>query len=103
MTELKQKARRLVYKPAAPDTWGSVETYTPGRLFDCAYNSNSAERNVRAGRDSDEKTLTVYYDSSYTKLANGDRVEINGRVYAIMYIIDDSSGDSLAMAELKAL
>jgi hypothetical protein len=103
MIEYKQKARRLVYQPANPATWGSVETWRPGRLFDCAYHSNSAERNVRAGRDSDEQTVSLYYDQSLAKLNNTDRVLLSGREYAIMYLRIDSTGEGESLAELKAL
>ena len=99
------KARATVYKhtPADPTAWGSVETWARGKTFRCAFFAQSPERNVRAGRDSAEKTLELHYNAAIVHIDQADRVEVDGRTYAIMVLHSDSSGEDTSYMELKAL
>jgi len=102
MIDLDTKAQKLVYTPATPETFGSVATYTASRVFDCCYTRNSSERNVRAGKDSSEIILTLWYNSTQVTFSSGDKVLLKGANYSIMQIGNDSSGNELNYLELKA-
>ena len=103
MNSKKGKARVLVHIPAIPSVFGSVETWTQGKQFNCSWNRNSAERNVRAGRDSDEAVITLYYNPATVKIRTQDRILIDDRTYAILYLREDTSGEDTNYMELKAL
>lgn len=103
MNSNKGKANVLKYSPATPSVFGSTETWTQGKSFNCSWNRNSAERNVRAGRDSDEAVITMYYNPATVKINIQDRILLSGRTYAILFLHNDSSGEDENMMELKAL
>lgn len=103
MNSHKAKAKVLKYVAATPSVFGSVESWVDGRTFNCSWNRNSSERNVRAGRDSDEVIISLYYYPATVKINIQDRIELNNRIYDILYLHDDSSLDDENMLELKAL
>lgn len=101
MITLDKRAQRLKFTPGNPEVYGSSDTYEADRRFDCAYHRNSSERNVRAGRDSSEVIITLYYQPSRVKFADGDRVRFDGMLYDIVYIHEDSAGDDLDYIEAR--
>jgi hypothetical protein len=103
MIELDKKARRLVYTPGNPAVWGSSDTWTSGKTFDCSYNRNTAERNVRAGRDSAQVSITLYYRPSQIKFTQSDRIAFDATIFEIMYQHQDSGGDDLNYVELRPI
>ena len=103
MNSLKARATLYKHTPEDPTTWGSVETFTRSKTFACSWFAQSPERNVRAGRDSDEKTLELHFNASLVRITQSDRIEVDGRMYAIMVLHPDSSGGDESYMELKAL
>lgn len=103
MNSHKGKAKVLKYTAAVPSVFGSVETWAAGRTFNCSWNRNTSERNVRAGRDSEEVVISLYYQPATVKIDIQDRIELSGKQYAILYLHNDSSQDDEGMMELKAL
>ena len=101
MIALDKKAQRLKLVPGNPEIFGSQDTFEADRRFDCAYHRNSSERNVRAGRDSAEIILTMYYQPSRVRFSPGDMVRLDDAQYDIEYIHDDSTGDDLDYIEIK--
>jgi hypothetical protein len=103
MIELNTKARKLEYVPGNPAVWGSSPSYKSAKRFDCAWNRNTSERNVRAGRDSAQIVITMYYRPSQVSFTLSDRITLDNLIYEIMYKHADSAGDDLGYMELRPI
>lgn len=99
MIELNQRGVKLQFTPRDPEVWDSVDTWTAVKKFPCGYASLTSEMQVRAGRDSAEKGLRVYYTD--VKLAAGDRIRLGGSQWLVVYA-DDMSANGLNYCDVKA-
>lgn len=99
MIELNQRAVKLQFTPRNPEIWDSVDTWTAVKKFPCAYSSLTSEMQVRAGRDSAEKGLRVWFTD--VKLRAGDRIRLGGNLWLVVYA-DDASANGLSYCDVKA-
>ena len=81
--------------PAAMNPADRVEGYRQSARFRCDYRPITAAQQVRAGRDSAERGLRVYYRGRDVSLSNGDRLLIDGKTWSVItpgYIDSGNSG-----------
>jgi hypothetical protein len=89
MIELTTKAILQEFTPRNPEQWDSVDTWTPKRKFLCGYATLSSEQRVRAGMDSADRALSVWYKDQ--ALRSGDRLKIKNDAWLVVYV--DEQGD----------
>ena len=84
--------RTLAYKldyvpgdPAASDPAAREGSWHQTRSFRCKVEPLTAPQIVRAGRDSAEKQIRLYYRPLGVQLDNSDRVQVNGKIWSIIY------------------
>jgi hypothetical protein len=98
MIDLNTKAVKLEFVTRNPDIWDSVDSWKATVKFYCAYSSITTEMQVRAGRDSGEKGLRVWYKD--VELKAGDRLKIIGSQWLVVYS-DDSSSSGIKYCDVK--
>lgn len=84
--------RTLAYKqefvpgdPAALDPADREDSWQQGRSFRCQVEPITANQLVRAGRDSAEKQIRIYYRPFGVELDNSSRVKIAGKEWDVVY------------------
>ena len=70
--------------PTAMDPADREESYQQSARFRCAYRPITAPQQVRAGRDSAERGIRVFYRGRDVSLSNGDRLLIDGRKWSVI-------------------
>jgi hypothetical protein len=102
MTALRSKGFKWKYVPPADDAFATEATYERDGSFPCAFRSALAYENVRAGRDAQDRTLRVWFESTRIRFTLSDRIELNGELYDIVYIPDHSYSAGRVYVDVKA-
>ena len=71
--------------PAASDPADRVDAWQQGRSFRCQVEPITSTQLVRAGRDSAEKQIRVYYRPYGVALDNSSRIKIAGTEWDVVY------------------
>lgn len=102
MNEIKRTAYRLKFTAGDPETMTS-DTWLKDKSFRCSYRQTSSSESVRAGRDAMNTGKRVYYFTRYISFGDGDRVELDGKEYKILYIPEDSMAQQIAYIDVVAI
>lgn len=78
-------AYKLKFSPGDPAVFGSSDSYDVSQAFRCDWRPITAEQQIRAGRDSAEKGIRIYYRPMGIELSNGDRIRVRGKEYSVVY------------------
>ncbi|MBA4274019.1 MAG: hypothetical protein C0436_00035 [Alphaproteobacteria bacterium] len=100
MIDLSTKAVKLRFTPRDPEQWGSVDSWMAAKKFYCGYATLSSEQQVRAGRDSAERGLRVWYRD--ITLASGDRLRIGGNEWLVVYVDEQGDVSGVQYCDVKA-
>lgn len=102
--------RTLAYKldyvpgdPAASDPSDREDSWQQTRSFRCKVEPLTASQIVRAGRDSAEKQIRLYYRPVGVQLKNSDRVQVEGKTWSIIYADPVYSKLQTAFVECKEI
>ena len=100
---LRDLAFKKKYTPADPSVFGSVASYAIVKSFKCAWRAVTAEQQIRAGRDSEEKAIRIWYRPIDVELSNGDRVALSGVDYDIFYVDPPRTRTGIVFADCKVV
>ncbi len=94
-------AYKQQFSPSDPEVFGDTDSYYTTHAFRCAWRATAAEQQVRAGRDSNERGIRLWYRPFGVELSQGDRVAVAGRDYDIVYAQPVKSRTELVYADCK--
>lgn len=86
-----------------PAVFGSTDSYDATQSFRCAWRPITAEQQIRAGRDSAEKGIRVFYRPYGMELVNGDRVALAGVDYDVIYADPPKTRTGIVYVDCKAV
>ena len=98
---LRDLAFKKQFSPADPAVFGSVDTYATTQSFRCQWRAISAEQQIRAGRDSAERGIRLWYRPYGIELVTGDRVAVNGVDYDVVYAQPVKSRTAIVYVDCK--
>ena len=98
LTDLAYKQQ---FSPADPAVFGDTDSYYTTQAFRCNWRATAAEQQVRAGRDSTERGIRLWYRPFGIQLVQGDMVNVAGRDYDVVYAQPPKSRTELVYVDCK--
>ena len=98
---LRDLAFKKQFSPADPAVWGDEDSYDTTQSFRCQWRAISAEQQIRAGRDSAERGIRLWYRPYGMQLVTGDRVSVNGSDYDVVYAQPVKSRTAIVYVDCK--
>lgn len=102
MNEMNKTGYRLSFTAGDEETMTS-DSWAKTGSFRCSCRQSPSSESVRAGRDAMNTGKRVYYFTRYITFYDGDRLELDGIVYKIVYIPQDAMVQAISYIDVVAL